>query len=77
MTCVYFDCDNGTTKVGCGGGTTANTSPSGHPGCCTYGGELRPSISCQGSISKDATMWIQVSSSLATSCFDYELEYHY
>ena len=73
--CKFIDCNDGDAGFDCPGGTTFESSPDGHPGCCgTEAFALDPN--CDG-WSDDATVFVRVDSQGADVCAPYTLFVHY
>jgi hypothetical protein len=76
--CKYFECLNGNTEVDCPGGTTAETSGEGRPGCCGTSG-FDVDLNCAGSLDEHAYVYIRLDQpgGDASTCNEYTLDYHY
>jgi hypothetical protein len=73
--CKFVECVSGTASFSCPSGSTAATSPMGHPGCCSSKGFLlQPD--CDG-IDDDATVYVRIKGTDATPCIQYALTFHY
>lgn len=72
--CVYFECTEGTTQLGCNGATSA-TAPLGQEGCCGTG-TIKPSLNCTG-LDDSARVWIKVDNTQDLACVPYQLDYHF
>ncbi|MDC0673094.1 hypothetical protein [Nannocystis radixulma] len=73
--CVYLQCDNGTTTVGCGANDTPDMAPLGQKGCCGLG-TVSPSLNCTG-LDDSAKVWIKVDNPEMLACVPYRLDYHF
>jgi len=80
-TCIYLDCHVGKTVVSCPEGTSVDTSPDGHNGCCSNVGTRSFSVglNCTGTISEDADVTIRIDGSQAAqnACIAYEYLFNY
>lgn len=76
-TCMFFQCESGTTEVTCPEGTQDWSSNPTHPGCCASITPMEPTVNCSGTLSETAKIWIQVSWLGNTDCRSYAIDYHY
>jgi hypothetical protein len=76
--CVYFRCkiNDADADLTCPNGTTDDTSPGGHPGCCTTEGALAFELNCVG-VEDDAEVFIRLDMAPANACVDYSVSYTY
>jgi hypothetical protein len=72
--CVYLECNNGSTTVGCNGAAN-DVSPLGQQGC-RASDVVKPYLNCDG-LDDSARVWIRVDNPQALACVPYELAYHF
>jgi hypothetical protein len=72
--CKFIDCVNGIASVTCPDGSVAETSPDGHPGCCSNG-DMQLDPGCSG-IEDDARVLIRIDQP-TEACPSYALTYQY
>ena len=76
--CKYVACAGMTTALVCPAGTTDDTSPAGHAGCCgtkPFQIPATPDLCPDGA--NDATVWIKIENKAAAACAPYQLDVHY
>lgn len=75
--CTYVECLSGNPDFSCPGGTTADTSPEGRPGCCSDNGGFQIQLDCAGSVDASPVVFIRIDQPEATSdtCNEYSLAY--
>ena len=74
--CKYLECNSGTTSVTCPGGTQADTSPQGHPGCCGAP-VVAPELECIGTGDESAKVYFRIDKPSAFDCVSYTVNFNY
>jgi hypothetical protein len=73
--CVYYECINGNTSVGCNADEVEDVAPGGQDGCCGMG-NVAPSLNCTG-LDDAADVWFKVENVDMLACVPYQLDYHF
>jgi hypothetical protein len=71
--CKFFDCKG--ISLTCPVNTSVDTSPDGHPGCCSVNG-FTVAPDCDG-FSDDATVYLRIDKPPSFPCVTYDLSLHY
>jgi hypothetical protein len=76
--CLFASCLNGLgkTEVECNDGSEASISPSGLPGCCSYG-DYEIDLNCASTANDEAAMYIKVYTEMEDVCEPYSVKYWY